>query len=176
MPLLFRQLGMSPFSLARPNVALTPLSAPKYRLFPFILHTTGCLEPGREHLARATDSLWPGRGWPGLGLPGQTPLDPSHHPHQTGTVGVTQHKSSAFTQPSVLVWCFRLVAAVATHRQHQHGTRGSGHSIGTRQTGTTRRTLEQKITKSLYMTHIWTVMTYVTDRHSFLSSMRHSYT
>lgn len=30
--------------------------------------------------------LWPERGWPEPGLLGPTPLDPSHHPHQTGTV------------------------------------------------------------------------------------------
>lgn len=129
MPALFRQLGTSPFSVARP---------PKRSL---------------EHLPISTDSLWPGRGWPGLGLPGPTPLDPSRHPHRTGTVGVKQHKSSAFRQPSISVGCFRLGAAAVTHRQHQHGPGGSGHAISTGQTGTTGRTLLGKITQSPYVIH-----------------------
>lgn len=38
-------------------------------------------------------SLWPERGWPGLGLLGPTPLDPSRHPHQNGTVEHTHTKA-----------------------------------------------------------------------------------
>lgn len=105
MLLLFSQLGMSPFSLARPTKCSVPPPLPNKILssssFPSFSPTAVCSgQGGGGGLSTAFwlpsefnvlfYLLWPGRGWPELGLLGPTPLDPSHHPHRSGTIENTQ--------------------------------------------------------------------------------------
>lgn len=106
MLLLFSQLGVSPFSLARPTKCSGHSFPPHQNTVSFILpfpSSYNCVyQVGRGRGLSTTFwlsiglfkvlfySLWPGRGWPGPGLLGPTPLGPSHHPHQIGTSKHTQ--------------------------------------------------------------------------------------
>lgn len=161
MLLLCCFLGMSPFSLARPTKCSVPsththtspsLSPSSYSCV--------CREQGRVggRLPAAlfhvlVYSLWLGRGWPGLGLLVPTPLDPSRHRHQNGTVEHTQTRALKQTwllllTISVTLACLLTCIILGTYRQHQHGTRGPGQTVSTRQTSTTRRTLQHTRDKS----------------------------
>lgn len=96
-------------------------------------------------------SLWPGRGWPGLGPLAPTPPDPSRRRYQIGTV---EHKPMTdlfelLLNLNLFVGLYgsnwmesSLLQCLRAYWQHQHGTRRSCQAISTRQTRTTRRTLQ----------------------------------
>lgn len=79
--------------LSRPSVHFLCCEAACFH-FSVARQTKCCLPPKccpslPSTVFRAGDPdylLWPGKGWPGLALLGPTQQDPSHCPHQSGTI------------------------------------------------------------------------------------------